>query len=168
MKTENDWWWLPFNYHVSSFQKLLKMSQQQSRSAYKQAQLDLIDYLDRKVFTVHLIDPSRVTAYEIFCYSNGNMGNHHIRGSMRAAMHLGMNDPQTYLDVSEGARSSYIRFQLTLPSHTGTFSKNRSRLICEIKFLNNINEALHPQKHAVPPSVNIEYYYELCISNYDL
>lgn len=99
MKTENDWR-LPFNYHISPFQKLLKMSQQQSRSAYKQAQLNLIDYLDRKVFSVHLIDPSRVTAHEIFCYSDGNQAKHHIRGSLRAAIHTGLSDPQIYLDVS--------------------------------------------------------------------
>lgn len=79
------------------------MSQQQSRSAYKQAQLNLIDYLDRKVFSVHLIDPSRVTAHEIFCYSDGNQAKHHIRGSLRAAIHTGLSDPQMYLDVSEGA-----------------------------------------------------------------
>ncbi|XP_018366065.1 PREDICTED: origin recognition complex subunit 3 [Trachymyrmex cornetzi] len=79
-------------------EKLLKMSQQQSRSAYKQALLDLIDYLDRKVFSVHLIDPSRVTAHEIFCYSDGNQAKHHIRGSLRAAMHTGLSDPQMYLD----------------------------------------------------------------------
>ncbi|KAL0123475.1 hypothetical protein PUN28_005767 [Cardiocondyla obscurior] len=79
-------------------EKLLKMSQQQSRSAYKQAQLDLIDYLDRKVFSVYLIDPSRVTAHEIFCYSDGNQAKHHIRGSLRAAVHTGLSDPQMYLD----------------------------------------------------------------------
>ncbi|XP_011865960.1 PREDICTED: origin recognition complex subunit 3 [Vollenhovia emeryi] len=79
-------------------EKLLKMSQQQSRSAYKQAQFDLIDYLDRKVFSVHLIDPSRVTAHEIFCYGDGNQAKHHIRGSLRAAMHTGLSDPQMYLD----------------------------------------------------------------------
>ncbi|XP_071646332.1 origin recognition complex subunit 3 [Temnothorax longispinosus] len=79
-------------------EKLLKMSQQQSRSVYKQAQLDLIDYLDRKIFSVHLIDPSRVTAHEIFCYSDGNQAKHHIRGSLRAAIHTGLSDPQMYLD----------------------------------------------------------------------
>ncbi|XP_029662947.1 origin recognition complex subunit 3 [Formica exsecta] len=79
-------------------EKLLKMSQQQSRSAYKQAQHDLIDYLDREVFFVHLVEPSRVTAHEIFCYSDGNQAKHHIRGSLRAAIHTGLNDPQMYLD----------------------------------------------------------------------
>ncbi|XP_025155022.1 origin recognition complex subunit 3 [Harpegnathos saltator] len=79
-------------------EKLLKMSQQQSRSAYKQAQHDLIDYLDRHVFSVHLVDPSRVTAHEIFCYSDGNQAKHHIRGSLRAAIHTGLSDPQIYLD----------------------------------------------------------------------
>ncbi|KAG5325301.1 ORC3 protein, partial [Pseudoatta argentina] len=79
-------------------EKLFKMSQQQSRSAYKEALLDLIDYLDRKVFSIHLIDPSRVTAHEIFCYSDGNQAKHHIRGSLRAVMHTGLSDPQMYLD----------------------------------------------------------------------
>ncbi|GAB1859503.1 Origin recognition complex subunit 3 [Camponotus japonicus] len=79
-------------------EKLLKMSQQQSRSAYKQVQHDLIDYLDREVFSVHLVEPSRVTAHEIFCYSDGNQAKHHIRGSLRAAIHTGLNDPQMYLD----------------------------------------------------------------------
>ncbi|XP_072764702.1 origin recognition complex subunit 3 isoform X2 [Anoplolepis gracilipes] len=79
-------------------EKLLKMSQQQSRSAYKQAQHDLIDYLDREVFSAHLVEPSRVTAHEIFCYSDGNQAKHHIRGSLRAAIHTGLNDPQMYLD----------------------------------------------------------------------
>ncbi|XP_012054766.1 PREDICTED: origin recognition complex subunit 3 [Atta cephalotes] len=79
-------------------EKLFKMSQQQSRSAYKQTLLDLIDYLDRKVFSIHLIDPSRVTAHEIFCYSDGNQAKHHIRGSLRAVIHTGLSDPQMYLD----------------------------------------------------------------------
>ncbi|XP_014486637.1 PREDICTED: origin recognition complex subunit 3 [Dinoponera quadriceps] len=79
-------------------EKLLKMSQQQSQSAYKQAQHDLIDYLDRRVFSVHLVDPSCVTAHEIFCYSDGNQAKHHIRGSLRAAIHTGLSDPQIYLD----------------------------------------------------------------------
>lgn len=111
----NDYWRL-FNYHMPPFQKLLKMSQRQSRSAYKQALLDLIDYLDRKVFSVHLIDPNRVTAHEIFCYSDGNQAKHHIRGSLRAAIHTGLSDPQMYLDVSEvelRTNSSCTRFQLT-------------------------------------------------------
>ena len=92
------------------------MSQQQSHSAYKHALLDLIDYLDRKVFSIHLIDPSRVTAHEIFCYSDGNQAKHHIRGSLRAVMHTGLSDPQMYLDVSEvelRTNSSCTRFQLT-------------------------------------------------------
>ncbi|KAH0947979.1 hypothetical protein HN011_007458 [Eciton burchellii] len=79
-------------------EKLLRMSQQRSRSAYKQAQLELIDYLDRKVFSVHLIGPSHVTGHEIFCYSEGNQAKRHIRGSLRSAIHTGLSDPQMYLD----------------------------------------------------------------------
>lgn len=101
-------------YHVPSFQKLLKMSQQQSRSAYKQAQHDLIDYLDREVFFVHLIEPSRVTAHEIFCYSDGNQAKHHIRGSLRAAIHMGLNDPQMYLDVSGQVPHEWLAHAISL------------------------------------------------------
>lgn len=124
-------------YHVSSFQKLLRMSQQQSRSAYKQAQHDLIDYLDREVFSVHLVEPSRVTAHEIFCYSDGNQAKHHIRGSLRAAIHTGLNDPQMYLDVSGQVRHEWLahaNFIISLfSSRHRTYrvcSKNRSRQIC--------------------------------------
>ena len=92
------------------------MSQQQSRSAYKQAQLDLIDYLDRKVFSAHLVDPSRVTAYEIFCYSDGNQAKHHIRGSLRAAVHTGLSDPQMYLDVSRAFPHEWIVHVISLAS----------------------------------------------------
>ncbi|EZA61918.1 Origin recognition complex subunit [Ooceraea biroi] len=79
-------------------EKLLRMSQKQSRSAYKEAQLDLINYLDRKVFSVHLIRPNHVTGYEIFCYRDENQAKHHIRGSLRAAIHTGLSDPRMYLD----------------------------------------------------------------------
>ncbi|XP_011641355.1 origin recognition complex subunit 3 [Pogonomyrmex barbatus] len=81
-------------------EKLLQMSQQQSRTAYKQAQIDLINYLDQKVFSVHLINPNRVPAYEIFCYSDGTQAKQHIRGSLRACVHMGLSDPQMYLDCA--------------------------------------------------------------------
>lgn len=125
------------------------MSKQQSRSAYKQAQLDLIDYLDRKIFSVHLVEPSRVTAHEIFCYSDGNQAKHHIRGSLRAAIHTGLSDPQMYLDVSReefrtNARAHAISLALPRGSRrctAGTCPKNRSPLIHsrEIESLNNVN-----------------------------
>lgn len=99
---------------LPSFQKLLKMSQQQSRSAYKQEQHDLIDYLDREVFFVHLVEPSRVTAHEIFCYSDGNQAKHHIRGSLRAAIHTGLNDPQMYLDVSGQVPHEWLAHAISL------------------------------------------------------
>lgn len=124
------------------------MSQQQSRSAYKQAQHDLIDYLDRKVFSAHLVDPSCVTAHEIFCYSDGNQAKHHIRGSLRAAVHTGLSDPQMYLDVSRAFLHEKIVHAISLAElfcrsrcrTAGTCPKNCSRLKnCEIEFLNNTN-----------------------------
>ncbi|XP_076287775.1 origin recognition complex subunit 3 [Lasioglossum baleicum] len=79
-------------------EKLLKMSQTHSRSPYKRAQMEVIDYLDQKVFGTFLINPSRVPANEIFCFSDGASAKQHIRGSLRAAIHSGLNDPQIYLN----------------------------------------------------------------------
>lgn len=129
------------------------MSQQQSRSAYKQAQYDLIDYLDREVFAVHLVEPSRVTAHEIFCYSDGNQAKHHIRGSLRAAIHTGLNDPQMYLDVSGQVPHEWLAHAISLVqaprviAHVGNVvpEKHCLRQIFswEIKSLNNINGHLY-------------------------
>ncbi|XP_060814863.1 origin recognition complex subunit 3 isoform X2 [Bombus pascuorum] len=79
-------------------EKLLKMSQTQSRSPYKIAQQDLIDYLDQKVFSVYLINPHYVPGNEIFCFNDGNLAKQHVRGSLRAAIHTGLNDPHVYLN----------------------------------------------------------------------
>lgn len=88
------------------------MSQTQSRSPYKQAQLDLLDYLDQKVFSVYLVSPHHIPANEIFCFSDGNLAKQHIRGSLRAAIHTALNDPQVYLNVSKeltGTRSLLLK-----------------------------------------------------------
>lgn len=79
-------------------EKLLKMSQMQSQSPYKQAQQDVINYLDQNLFAVYLINPNHVPANEIFCFSDGNLAKQHIRGSLRAAIHTGLNDPHVYLN----------------------------------------------------------------------
>ena len=79
-------------------EKLLRMSQTQSRSPYKQAQLDAINYLDQNVFSVHLVNPNHMPANEIFCFNDGNLAKQHIRGSLRAAVHSGLNDPHVYLN----------------------------------------------------------------------
>lgn len=78
-------------------EKLLKMSQTHKRSPYKEAQLDLMNYLDREIFRVYLVNPNQVPMNEIFCYSDGNSVKQHIRGSVRGAIHTGLNDPQVYL-----------------------------------------------------------------------
>ncbi|KAK1134513.1 hypothetical protein K0M31_007294 [Melipona bicolor] len=79
-------------------EKLLKLSQTQSRSPYKIAQQDVIDYLNQKVFSLYLVNPHYVPANEIFCFSDGNLAKQHIRGSLRAAIHSGLNDPHVYLN----------------------------------------------------------------------
>ncbi|XP_047365603.1 origin recognition complex subunit 3 isoform X3 [Vespa velutina] len=78
-------------------EKLLRMSQTHKRSPYKQAQIDIINYLDHEIFRVHLTNPSKVPTNEIFCYNDGNAVKQHIRGSVRGAIHMGLNDPQMYL-----------------------------------------------------------------------
>ncbi|KAF7382393.1 hypothetical protein HZH68_015312 [Vespula germanica] len=78
-------------------EKLLKMSQTHKRSPYKEAQFDLINYLDREIFNVHLSNPNKVPTNEIFCYNDGNAVKQHVRGSVRGAIHMGLNDPQMYL-----------------------------------------------------------------------
>ncbi|OAD54577.1 Origin recognition complex subunit 3 [Eufriesea mexicana] len=78
-------------------EKLLKWSQTQSRSPYKLVQQDVLNFLDH-MFSVHLVNPNNIPANEIFCYSDGNLAKQHIRGSLRAAIHTGLNDPQVYLN----------------------------------------------------------------------
>ncbi|XP_078036177.1 origin recognition complex subunit 3 isoform X2 [Augochlora pura] len=79
-------------------EKLLKMSKTHSRSPYKQAQLDVIEFLDQQIFTRFIINPHHVPAYEIFCFYDGALAKQHIRGSLRAAVHSGLNNPQVYLN----------------------------------------------------------------------
>ncbi|KOC66063.1 Origin recognition complex subunit 3, partial [Habropoda laboriosa] len=79
-------------------EKLLKLSQKQSRSPYKRAQQETINYLDQNMFAIYLVNPYHVPANEIFCFSDGNLAKQHIRGSLRAAIHTGLNDPQVYLN----------------------------------------------------------------------
>ncbi|XP_015431243.1 PREDICTED: origin recognition complex subunit 3 [Dufourea novaeangliae] len=79
-------------------EKLLKMSQAHSRSPYKQALLDVINYLDEQVFCACLVNPHHIPANEIFCFNEGTLAKQHIRGSLRAAIHTGLNDPQVYMN----------------------------------------------------------------------
>ncbi|XP_076173479.1 origin recognition complex subunit 3 isoform X2 [Ptiloglossa arizonensis] len=79
-------------------EKLLKMSKERAQSPYKQAQLDVINYLDQNVFSIYLVNPNSIPANEIFCFSDGNLAKQHIRGSLRAAIHTGLNNPQVYFN----------------------------------------------------------------------
>ncbi|XP_026298436.1 origin recognition complex subunit 3 isoform X3 [Apis mellifera] len=79
-------------------EKLLKMSKTHSKSPYKIAQQDLIDYLDQKIFSVYLVNPNYIPGNEIFCFNDGNLAKQHIRGSLRSAIHTGLNNPQVYLN----------------------------------------------------------------------
>ncbi|XP_046608711.1 origin recognition complex subunit 3 isoform X2 [Neodiprion virginianus] len=81
-------------------EKLLKLSKKHSISPYKQAQTDVINYLDQKVFSIYLKNPALLPGSEIFFFNDGNAVKHHIVGSPRAAIHTGLNNPQAYLDCS--------------------------------------------------------------------
>ncbi|XP_043288926.1 origin recognition complex subunit 3 isoform X2 [Venturia canescens] len=96
-------------------EKLYKMSQQQSRSPYKQAQINFLEYLDRDVFGVHLKNPSRIVGHEIFCFSDANSAKHPIRGSHRAAVHTALTNPQAYLECGCCELENDQTIQATLP-----------------------------------------------------
>ncbi|XP_012283310.1 origin recognition complex subunit 3 isoform X2 [Orussus abietinus] len=81
-------------------EKLLRMSQRHSRSPYKQAQMDLIEFLDTQIFSKRLMNPNQMPGHEIFCFGDGNTAKHHIRGSLRAAIHTALNDPRMYLECN--------------------------------------------------------------------
>ncbi|XP_034949827.1 origin recognition complex subunit 3 [Chelonus insularis] len=95
--------------------KLFQNSQQQSRSPFKQAQLDLINYLNDKVFPVFLKNPNRLPASEIFCFSDAYAGKQHLRGSHRAAIHTGLNNPKIYLNCNCCNLENDQTIQPTLP-----------------------------------------------------
>ncbi|XP_012254111.2 origin recognition complex subunit 3 isoform X2 [Athalia rosae] len=96
-------------------EKLLEMSKKHSISPYKRAQLDFIDYLDKKIFSVYLKNPILLPASEIFFFGDGNSVKHHIIGSPRAAIHTGLNDPQAYLDCSCCTSNNEQSILATLP-----------------------------------------------------
>lgn len=96
-------------------EKLLKMSQTHKRSPYKQAQFDLINYLDQEIFSVYLLNPTEVPMNEIFCYNDGNALKQHIRGSVRGAIHMGLNDPQMYLQCDCCKLENEDAISTTLP-----------------------------------------------------
>ncbi|XP_074115013.1 origin recognition complex subunit 3 [Cotesia typhae] len=79
-------------------ENLLNKAQKSSKSAFKQAQLDLMNYLNDNLFTEYLKNPNRLPCSEIFCFSDANAGKHHLRGSLRAVIHTGLNDPSIYLN----------------------------------------------------------------------
>lgn len=77
----------------------MNKAQEHSKSPFKHAQAELMNYLNN-LMAIHLKNPNRLPASEIFCFSDANAGKHHLRGSLRAAIHMGLNDPSIYLNVS--------------------------------------------------------------------
>ncbi|XP_033213270.1 origin recognition complex subunit 3 isoform X2 [Belonocnema kinseyi] len=68
-----------------------------SHSPYKEAQENLIDYLDRDIFSVYLKNPRKYVGHDIFCFHDSNLVKRQIKGSLRAAVHTALNDPRFYL-----------------------------------------------------------------------
>lgn len=110
-----------------SSQKLLKMSKERAQSPYKQAQLDVINYLDQNVFSIYLVNPNSIPANEIFCFSDGNLAKQHIRGSLRAAIHTGLNNPQVYFNVSKKKKGIYSVFLDSIKCIFFRLIRNRNR-----------------------------------------
>lgn len=78
-------------------ENLLNSAQKQSQTPFRQAQINLMQYLD-EVFTVHLINPNLMPAYELCCFSNSSIVKRHLIGSLRAASYTALNHPQVYLN----------------------------------------------------------------------
>ncbi|KAK0091384.1 hypothetical protein PV326_003305 [Microctonus aethiopoides] len=94
--------------------QLKKMSQKQVTSPFKEAQTNLLNYLD-KIFRQFLINPNRLPASEIFCFSDAYTTKHHLRGSLRSVIHTGLNDPQIYLKCDCCKLEKEETIQPTLP-----------------------------------------------------
>ncbi|XP_057339498.1 origin recognition complex subunit 3 [Microplitis mediator] len=95
-------------------EKLLNKAQEHSKSPFKHAQAELMNYLNN-LMMIHLKNPNRLPASEIFCFSDANAGKHHLRGSLRAAIHMGLNDPSIYLNCDCCKLETDQTIQPTLP-----------------------------------------------------
>lgn len=84
-----------------SFSQSLKQASEKARcSPYKNAQNEFIDFLDKEVFQLYLRSPAQIPLNEIFCCNDPSIVHNYIRGSMKAAIHNGLRDPNLFLGVS--------------------------------------------------------------------
>jgi origin recognition complex subunit 3 len=91
-------------------QKLLELSRKQKPlSAYEEIRKNLLDYLARSVFKQFLVPPTNLPFSEVFFFSNVARVKRHIVGTPRAAIHMALNNPHYYLEVSKVCRMSSCR-----------------------------------------------------------
>jgi origin recognition complex subunit 3 len=74
---------------------------QKPLSGYEEARKELLDYLAGSVFPQFLVPPANVPFNEVFFFSNVARVKRHIMGTPRAAIHMALNNPHYYLEVSE-------------------------------------------------------------------
>jgi len=85
----------------------LELSRKQKPlSVYEEARKELLDYLAGSVFPQFLVPPTNVPFNEVFFFSNVARVKRRIVGTPRAAIHMALNNPYHYLEVSKvyGAR----------------------------------------------------------------
>ncbi|CAG5076045.1 Similar to ORC3: Origin recognition complex subunit 3 (Spermophilus citellus) [Cotesia congregata] len=90
-------------------ENLLNKAQKSSKSEFKQAQLNLMNYLNDDLFMEYLKNPNRLPCSEIFCFSDANAGKHHLRVRLlqirnRANDSTDVTRPQHYLQAAFGVK----------------------------------------------------------------
>jgi len=84
-----------------NIQKLLELTRKQKPlSAYEEVRKNLLDYLATSVFQQFLLPPTNLPFNEVFFFSNVASVKRHIVGTPRAAIHMALNNPHYYLEVS--------------------------------------------------------------------
>jgi hypothetical protein len=73
---------------------------QKPLSGYEETRKNLLDYLAGSVFPQFLVPPTNVPFSEVFFFNNVARVKRHIVGTPRAAIHMALNNPCYYLEVS--------------------------------------------------------------------
>jgi hypothetical protein len=74
-------------------------------SAFEELRRNLLDYLATSVFQQFLVPPTNLPFSEVFFFSNVGRVKRHIVGTPRAAIHMALNNPHYYLEVSKVNRN---------------------------------------------------------------
>ncbi|XP_011498206.1 PREDICTED: origin recognition complex subunit 3 [Ceratosolen solmsi marchali] len=104
-----------FNENMNRLQwkeKLKLKSLETRNSPYREAQSNLLNYLDQEVFEKYLKTPDKIPLNEIFCYNDAISVNESIKGSMKASIHNSLNYPNSVLECDCCVSNSEI-----VPTH---------------------------------------------------